>query len=692
MKRLRTIASLFLLITITFTVSVFAAAVPKPVMKANNSVLRIITSYSNGDMASGSGFVVACDKTKAYIITNWHVAVKDDPAYISVILNAEAEINASVEASDESRDLAVLKVAMPLGMDPLKLNGESAGKGDGIYAIGFPGGADYLSDDLALNQEDTTITDGIVSAIRKATLSENGVQRELLQISAAINHGNSGGPVLNEKGNVVGVSTFFVSDASDINGAVSVVEVTSFLQENGIPYSTAGGSMTFDPVLIAGVLAALVIILLGVLVVRRKKKVAAQAEQPVQEMLNPYYETLMPEHISTAATTVKKTPFPLKKAVPAFATVIVLGLAGMGFYGYSTVQKGLETGNIDGVNPFFLQIARKTDKNLDSYMGAMELLDSGDFEGAEQAFSNMGGYRNSDEMILESRYRKGKQLIADHQFEEAKAIFEELGDYSDSPNMIKEAKYQKGFVEIEKGNYTGAINIYKQLALDPCYKDSDIMINEATYQHAVYLYNEERYSSAYREIKELAEKGYQKAVDDLPVVIETTYEDAIASYHSGSYGIAESTFKMLDSYKDSIIYGRLSQIKDDAGSKSFMADRNIGNAKEEISDDIDFLLDNLDFEDTPQVILYNSSYADSFLRGKWRSADGYYYFTMDSKGYTSYNLPEVRSGGTYDIREGTYFSQINGNDYKEYDFKVIDRNTIDVFCYADRYIYTLYRN
>lgn len=690
MKRLRAIASLFLLITITFTVSAFAAAVPKPVMKANNSVLRIITTYSNGDMASGSGFVVACDKTKAYIITNWHVAVKDDPAYISVILNAEAEINASVEASDESRDLAVLKVAMPLGMDPLKLNGESAGKGDGIYAIGFPGGADYLSDDLALNQEDTTITDGIVSAIRKATLSENGAQRELLQISAAINHGNSGGPVLNEKGNVVGVSTFFVSDASDINGAVSVVEVTSFLQENGIPYSTAGGSMTFDPVLIAGVLAALVIILLGVLVVRRKKKVAAQAEQPVQETLNPYYETLMPEHISTAATTVKKTPFPLKKAVPAFAAVIVLGLAGMGFYGYSTVQKGLETGNIDGVSPFFLKLARKTDKNLDAYIGAMELLDSGDFESAEQAFSDMGGYRDSDEMILESRYRKGKQLIADHQFEEAKAIFEELGDYSDSADMIKETEYQRGLAEMEKGNDTRAFNIFKQLAADPCYKDSDIMVKEIKYQDAVNKFNLKEYVIAYRQIKELAEEGYQKAVNDLPTVTETTYQHGIASYRSDDTKEAESVFRTLDNYQDSDRYERIARIKGNASTAEYLHEKNIANNA--LSDNIEFLLDNLDFEDAPQLILYNSAYADIFLMGTWRSADGYYYFTMDNNGYTSYNLPEVRIGGTYDIREGTYFSQVNGNDYKEYDFKVIDRNTIDVFCYADRYVYTLYRN
>lgn len=685
MKRLRTIASLFLLITITFTVSVFAAAVPKPVMKANNSVLRIITSYSNGDMASGSGFVVACDKTKAYIITNWHVAVKDDPAYISVILNAEAEINASVEASDESRDLAVLKVAMPLGMDPLKLNGESAGKGDGIYAIGFPGGADYLSDDLALNQEDTTITDGIVSAIRKATLSENGAQRELLQISAAINHGNSGGPVLNEKGNVVGVSTFFVSDASDINGAVSVVEVTSFLQENGIPYSTAGGSMTFDPVLIAGVLAALVIILLGVLVVRRKKKVAAQAEQPVQEPLNPYYETLMPEHISTAATTVKKTPFPLKKAVPAFAAVIVLGLAGMGFYGYSTVQKGLETGNIDGVSPFFLKLARKTDKNLDAYIGAMELLDSGDFESAEQAFSDMGGYRDSDEMILESRYRKGKNLIEKQEFEDATAVFEALGDYSDSIEMVKEVSYQKGLFALKNEDFATAKHSFEELAKDPCYKDSDIMCQEVQYQIALYQYNKGYTRIAFNQMSTLASEGYQKAAADIDALREALYLEAVNRYRENEILQAEEAFEDLGNYKESAVYLKLIDISRGSRYLDFLKNPNF--AKE----NIDYLLEHIQLEDADRLIFIDNAYAQEFLRGKWRTSDGYYDFSMGSDNRTNYNIPDVRNGGTYSFVYGTYVIDVNGKEYDNFEFTAINRNTIDIYCYADGYTYRMYR-
>jgi len=690
MKRLRTIASLFLLITITFTISVFAAAVPKPVMKANNSVLRIITSYSNGDMASGSGFVVAGDKTKAYIITNWHVAVKDDPAYISVILNAEAEINASVEASDESRDLAVLKVAMPLGMDPLKLNRESAGKGDGIYAIGFPGGADYLSDDLALNQEDTTITDGIVSAIRKATLSENGAQRELLQISAAINHGNSGGPVLNEKGNVVGVSTYFVSDATDINGAVSVVEVASFLQENGIPYSTAGGGMAFDPVLIAGVLAALAIILLGVLVVRRKKTAAAAAhtEQPVQETLNPYYETLMSEHINTAATTVKKTPFPLKKVAPAFAAIIVLGLAGMGFYGYSTVQKGLETGNINGVNPFFLQIARKTDKNLDAYMGAMELLDSGDFESAEQAFSDMGGYRDSDEMILESRYRKGKQLIKEGKFEEAKTQFSELGDYSDSADMIKEADYQHGIQELQEKHYLEAVKYLSKLTISPGYKDADIMLSEARYQQAMDQFEKKQYKAALKKFKELEKAKYQKAVDAMPMINSACYDDAVLSYRNGETGSASELFELLGSYKDAETYHRFCGIHTDIDLNIFFHSVTTSEAKS----DVEFLLDNISFEDAGTLVLGCDTYAQSFLTGKWNSADGYYYFDMNKDRSIEYNLPDIKNGGTYNFDMGTLITKVNGNEYKEFIFEAIDRNTIDVFCYADRNVYTLYRN
>ena len=706
MKRLRTFLSLLLILIYAGAFNVFAAAVPKPVLKANDSVVRILTSYSDGTMASGSGFVVSGDKANTFIVTNHHVAVLDNPTYISVILNSEAEINASVVASDEDRDLAVIKVAMPLGLDPLKLSRESAKKGDGIYVIGFPGDADIFTENLALNHEDTTITDGILSALRSVSITSTGDPVALIQVSAAINHGNSGGPVLDMNGRVVGVSTFTMGATStDINGAVSVTELISFLQENGISFTLDSGVFKVNPVLIGSIIAVLAVIAVGTIILSRRKKKASEVLEP--EIGNPVipgteYQTgletswsVQPASPGSLRKSQKeKKPRSLKRIIPTAIGICVIILIVGGFLEYGRLQQAIEAGNVNNLNPFFLQIAGMTDGQVTAYVDAMKLLNSGDYDGAKHDFSALSGYRDSDKMVLECQYQKGKRLIADKRFEEAKTIFTELGDYSDSTEMIKEADYQRGLVEIDSGNYNEAYKIYKELASDPCYKDSDIMMNEVTYQHTVFIYESGQYGSAYRAMKELADEGYQKAINDLPTVAETAYGDAVNEYrianNAADYGILASTFKILGDYEDSETYKRLSEIKYEADNNSFLLEHHIGNAPVKISDDIEFLLQNISFEDAAQLVLYNTAYADTFLSGTWRSADGYYYFKMGNGG-TQYNLPEVKSG-TYHFDMGTYIVTANGNEYNQFLFSVIDRNTIDVLCYADRYTYTLYRN
>ena len=696
MKRFR-IALLFFIVSTLLTISVFAAAVPKPVLKANDSVVRIITSYSDGTMASGSGFVVSSDKTNTYIVTNHHVAVLDNPTYISVILNSEAEINASVVASDESRDLAVMKVAMPLGMDPLKLSKESAKKGDGIYVIGFPGDADIFTDNLALNHEDTTITDGIVSALRSVSITGTGKPIDLIQVSAAINHGNSGGPVLDIQGQVVGVSTFTLGATStDINGAVSVTEVVSFLQESGVPFTLGSGGSQVNPALLAGVFAALAVIAAGVVTLSRRKKkspkaLGTEAGEPMPSKTGyqaglEITESIRSESLSSLQPQKEKKPWPLKKIIPATIGVCLIILGAGGIMEYSSLQKAIDAGDVNNLNPFFLQIAGMTDKNLQAYVDAVKLLNSGDFEEAEQAFSDLNGYKNCGDMVLECKYRKGKQLIAEQKFEEATSVFEALGEYSDSAEMIKEVSYQQGLLELQNKDFVKAADIFYELAKEPSYKDSSDMVMEVSYQFALDYIEKGSYSPAYIRIKDLAAKGYQKAIDDLPAITEMCYKNAVDFYRSGEVEQAAPLFEKLGTYQESAKYNRLCDIQRNAqlliSGLQFSTDK--------IDDNIEFLLDNIGFEDASTLVLCSTSYAKKFLQGTWRSADGYYYFKMGAGG-TEYNLPEVKNG-TYHFDMGNYVVTANGKDYNQFLFQVIDRNTIDVFCYADRYTYTLYRN
>jgi S1-C subfamily serine protease len=141
----------------------------------------------------GSGFVV--DKA-GHIVTNYHVV--DGAEGVRVSFSNGSSMKATVVGSDPSSDLAVLKIdASSRALTPLPLGDSDEMKvGDPVVAIGNPFGLDR------------TVTAGIVSAIQRAIPAPNGYTIDhVIQTDAAINHGNSGGPLLNGRGEVIGVNS-----------------------------------------------------------------------------------------------------------------------------------------------------------------------------------------------------------------------------------------------------------------------------------------------------------------------------------------------------------------------------------------------------------------------------------------------------------------------------------------------------
>jgi putative serine protease PepD len=159
---------------------------------------------SQSQQAQGSGFVY--DDT-GHIVTNAHVAQGADT--ISVRFSNGATYKARLVGTDPSTDLAVLKVDAPASLlDPLEL-GDSGGVqvGEGVVAIGSPFGLEE------------TVTSGIVSALhREMTAPNNFTIADSIQTDAAINHGNSGGPLLDLSGKVIGVNSQIESDSGDNAG------------------------------------------------------------------------------------------------------------------------------------------------------------------------------------------------------------------------------------------------------------------------------------------------------------------------------------------------------------------------------------------------------------------------------------------------------------------------------------------
>jgi S1-C subfamily serine protease len=156
----------------------------------------------------GSGFVI--DKA-GHIVTNYHVV--QGAKQISVSFSNGGTMKATVVGTDPSSDLAVLKIdASSRALTPLALGDSDAmSVGDPVVAIGNPFGLDR------------TVTAGIVSAIQRAITAPNGYTIDhVIQTDAAINHGNSGGPLLDGRGEVIGVNSQIETGDSGASGNVGV--------------------------------------------------------------------------------------------------------------------------------------------------------------------------------------------------------------------------------------------------------------------------------------------------------------------------------------------------------------------------------------------------------------------------------------------------------------------------------------
>jgi S1-C subfamily serine protease len=143
--------------------------------------------------ALGSGFVI--DKS-GHILTNYHVV--QGAQRVQVSFSDNERLNARIVGRDPATDVAVLQVkTRSRALTPLALgDSDSVRVGDAVVAIGNPLG------------EDRSITSGIVSALQRRIFAPNGAPIDnVIQTDAALNHGNSGGPLLNARGEVIGVNS-----------------------------------------------------------------------------------------------------------------------------------------------------------------------------------------------------------------------------------------------------------------------------------------------------------------------------------------------------------------------------------------------------------------------------------------------------------------------------------------------------
>ncbi len=184
------------------------------VVKVTSTVVRQSESpFGFGEtqqqgIATGSGFVIDANGT---ILTNWHVV--ENAVKVTVSFEHSKTVEAHVVGKNPSQDLAVLKIPTEgLTLHPLTLGDSSSVEvGEPVVAIGNPFGLSR------------TLTTGVISALQREITAPNGFTIDnVLQTDAPINPGNSGGPLLNARGQVIGITSQIETGGGGSDGNIGI--------------------------------------------------------------------------------------------------------------------------------------------------------------------------------------------------------------------------------------------------------------------------------------------------------------------------------------------------------------------------------------------------------------------------------------------------------------------------------------
>jgi 2-alkenal reductase len=211
--------------TLTLNNTDVETAITKSVQKVSPTVVTVVGTVPGqatffgvtGDQTvSGSGVFIT---DSGYILTNNHVV--EGTKEVSIVLSDGSEQKATIVGTDPYSDIAVLKTNGKVPAVAALGNSDVLNPGESVIAIGSP-----------LGNFKNTVTVGVVSATGRSIDTGNGYQIEdLIQTDAAINHGNSGGPLVNLAGEVIGINTLIVRNT----GSGDVAEGLGF----AIPVNTA---------------------------------------------------------------------------------------------------------------------------------------------------------------------------------------------------------------------------------------------------------------------------------------------------------------------------------------------------------------------------------------------------------------------------------------------------------------------
>ena len=234
------------------------------VQETRNGVVQVainvlVDKQEMGFLTVGSGFVVGTPDSPQTVITNFHVAHSISEGFIreilglgtkekvqlvpQIVVRRDLRIDAEIYKESEVGDFAILKLEQPIyDRAPLTIgDSDTVETTTTVYALGFPGIVQDLQTDSKYTFDDVTVTEGIVSKVSDVPIVSNPIP--CITHSARVSAGNSGGPLVNSNGAVIGVNTFISNDENGNNDyfyATQINEIRSVLDALGVDYIKEG--------------------------------------------------------------------------------------------------------------------------------------------------------------------------------------------------------------------------------------------------------------------------------------------------------------------------------------------------------------------------------------------------------------------------------------------------------------------
>lgn len=624
-----------------------------------NSVVRIVSVYRDGSIVHGSGFYIGRSGGYQYYATNDHVISETSysrglPSAFGIVFVDILDEDSMVEAEAVYRtyqngtDIAVLKIpdAEELRKPAVLKSSADVIATSAVYALGFPGIADYISDNgqsMNSTPDNVTVTKGTVT---KPSDKING--NDVILIDVSVNPGNSGGPLVDEDGAVIGINTYATS-GQGINASIKSDVLMKILDEYGIPYNTSDENASAASL-----------------------KTADKSAQSPQKA-NAQRKTASKRALAAAAVILIVLLFIL------IAAVLILRGA----------KNGKKTSRLFGVKSIFavtgvvlFALCMVIIFFQAMYSFGEKKLSERDYSEAKRIFSAISVYRDSRAKIKECSYVEANALLKAGNTDGARAALERLGDYKDSKTLLKQCDYEDAIALLSGGKFEDAKKKFLEIV---DYADSEDMVNECDYQLALLHKNSGDLLTAYDEFSALYD--YKDSANIKNSLKSDIYYKGAEAYRFGNYSLAKSCFDVSDNVGRESDYRTL--ISAHEGYTSVYELKGL-----------------IGFEDA-NTLLLSDKYIYSFLKGTWRtgSSNSYYYnrysyyssyryvqyYDSASGTSCSYNLP-VTGGDYYKLSDGVHYTGSDSSGWhKEWKFEIINENKVRVYCYKDDSTYVLER-